>query len=512
MAYSKAGDYMARERETGSEREIDRERKTDRDTRVIRQTTLFIAMVASFANPFAGSSLSIAIPFIGTEFQASATSLSWVISALMLTTITLSVPFGRLADLWGKRRVFNTGIFIFAVATLLGTFAPSLAALIALRVVQGVGGAMVISTNMAILVDVFPARERGRVLGLTVMCTYIGLSLGPVLGGVITHYLNWRAVFAATSGVSLIAFIVAVSTMPRLSKAVGAADATIVGDAGGTVAGTVVAKADSPTINPASIVLYMAAMFSFMYGFTVFAQHVYSYILLGAGAVLFVVFVWHESKVPFPVVEMRLFKGNRNYVFSNLAALLNYAATFALGYILAIYLEVVKGYPSDIAGLILVTQPILMAIISPIAGRLSDRWSPFVMSSVGMAICVVSMLSFLFLDADSPLIHVIVNLAIVGVGFGIFSSPNTNAVMSSVSPGDFGVANSILSTMRSVGQVSSMAIITIVMHFTIGNALIEEAGNAGIMRAFNVTFIVFAVICAAGVLLSLNRRKKKASP
>jgi MFS family permease len=153
-----------------------------------------------------------------------------------------------------------------------------------------------------------------------------------------------------------------------------------------------------------------------------------------------------------------------------------------------------------------------MAIISPIAGRLSDRWSPFVLSSVGMAICAVSMLSFLFLNADSPLIHVIVNLAIVGVGFGIFSSPNTNAVMSSVSPGDFGVANSILNTMRAVGQVSSMAVITIVMHFTIGDALIAEAGSAGIMGAFNVTFVVFAVICAVGVLLSLNRRKKRGTP
>jgi MFS family permease len=358
---------------------------------------------------------------------------------------------------------------------------------------------MVISTNMAILIDVFPAHERGRVLGLTVMCTYIGLSLGPVLGGIITHYLNWRAVFAATAGVSLVAFIVAISTMPRLSAAAGAA----------AVPAT---KVEGLTINPLSIVLYMAAMFSFMYGFTVFAQHIYSYILLGAGAVLFIVFVWHESRVPSPVVEMRLFKGNRNYVFSNLAALLNYAATFALGYILAIYLEVVKGYPSDVAGLILVTQPILMAIISPIAGRLSDRWSPFVMSSIGMAICAVSMLSFLFLDVGSPLIHVIVNLAIVGVGFGIFSSPNTNAVMSSVSPRDFGVANSILNTMRAVGQVSSMAVITIVMHFTIGDALIEEAGNAGIMEAFNVTFIVFAIICAVGVLLSLNRRKKRDIP
>jgi EmrB/QacA subfamily drug resistance transporter len=465
--------------------------EVDKGTKALRRATLYSAMVASLSHPFAGSSLNIAIPFIGAEFQAAGTSLSWIISAMMLTTITLSVPFGRLADLWGRRRVFTAGILIFCIGTFFGTIAPSLAVLLALRVVQGIGGAMVISTNMAILMDVFPAQERGRVLGLSVMCTYIGLSLGPVIGGFITHYFTWRAVFLVTSGVSMSAFIVVVISTMRMPKTA-----------------TTTAPATS-SINPVSILLYMVAVLACMYGFTIFAQHIYSYFLLGAGIVLLIVFVWHESRVSSPVIEMRLFKGNRNYVFSNLAALLNYAATFALGYILAIYLEVVKGYPSDIAGLILITQPVLMAIISPIAGRLSDRWSPFIMSSVGMAICTVSMLSFLFLDATSPLIHVIINLMIVGVGFGIFSSPNTNAVMSCVSPGDFGVANSLLNTMRSVGQVSSMAIITIVMHFTIGDALIEEAGTSGIMGTFNTTFVVFAIICAVGVLLSFSRRRKK---
>ncbi|MDR1082320.1 MAG: MFS transporter [Coriobacteriales bacterium] len=466
---------------------------SEKELRLVQRTTLFTVMLASFAHPFTSSSLGIAIPFIGEELQASATSLSWIISAMMLTTVALSVPFGRLADLWGRRRIFNLGIFIVFVATLLGSFAPTLTILIMLRVLQGIGGAMVISTNMALLIDVFPAQERGRVLGLSTMCVYIGLSLGPVLGGLITHYFGWRAIFIATSGVILLAFIVAVISTLRLSKA----------------ASTPATKRADLSISPTSIALYIVAILSLMYGFTVFAQHVYSYILLGVGCALFIVFARHESRAAHPVIEVRLFKGNRNFIFSNLAALLNYAATFALGYILAIYLEVIKGYPADVAGLILITQPVLMAIISPIAGRLSDRWSPFKMSSVGMAICAVSMLSFLFLDITSPLIHVVVNLMIVGFGFGLFSSPNTNAVMSCVSPKDSGLANSMLNTMRSVGQVSSMAIITIVMHFTIGDALIEDASFSGIMKTFNTTFIIFAVLCAVGVLLSLNRRQQE---
>jgi MFS family permease len=462
-------------------------------SRATRRTTLFIAMVTSLAIPFAGSSLNIAIPFIGEEFRAAATSLSWVISAMMLTSIALSVPFGRFADLWGKRRVLNGGLLIFFFGTLAGAFAPALAFLIVSRVVQGIGGAMIVATNMAILMDVFLARERGRVLGLAVMCTYAGLSLGPVLGGLITHYFGWRIVFAVTAGVSLVAFVVALVSSSGLPKKAAPA-------------------AKPLTINPASILLYVAATLIFMYGFTVFAQNLYSYFLLGVGLVLFVLFARHESKAASPVIEVRLFKGNRDYIFSNLAALFHYAATFALGYILAIYLEVVKGYQPDVAGLILVVQPVLMAIVSPIAGRLSDRWSPFKMSSIGMAICALSMLSFLLVGPDSPLIHVIVNLMVVGFGFGVFSSPNTNAIMSCVSNRDFGVANSILSTMRGIGQVSSMAIITIVMHFTIGGALIEEAGATGIMETFRVTFIVFAAVCAIGILFSLGRGRKTAVP
>jgi MFS family permease len=461
-------------------------------SRAAQRTTLFIAMVTNFVIPFSGSSLNIAIPFIGEEFRAAATSLSWIISAMMLTSIALSVPLGRFADLWGKRRLLNAGILVFSIGTLAGTFVPSLAFLIASRVIQGVGSAMIVATNMAILMDVFSAQERGRVLGLTVMCTYVGLSLGPVIGGFITHHFGWRIVFAATAAVSLIVFVVALVSRSKLPKKASP-------------------PAGSQTISPASILLYITAMFAFMYGFTVFAQHVYSYVLLGVGLVLFVLFARHEAKAASPVIEVRLFKRNRDYIFSNLAALFHYAATAALGYILAIYLEVAKGYQPDIAGLILVAQPIIMAIVSPIAGRLSDKWSPFKISSIGMAICALSMLSFVLVGQDSPLIHVIVNLMVVGFGFGVFSSPNTNAIMSCVSNRDFGVANSILGTMRGVGQVSSMAIITIVMHFTIGGALIEEAGAVGIMETFRVTLIVFAAICAVGVLFSFGRGNRAGS-
>ena len=458
--------------------------------KTIRRMTLFIAMLAAFLFPFAGSSLSISIPFIAEDFQTPAASLSWIMSALMLTNVALNVPFGKFADLWERRKVFNLGTIIFAVASLLGAFAPSFGILIGIRVLQGIGAAMFISTNFAILLDVFPGRERGRVLGLTVMCTYIGLAIGPVIGGFITHYLSWRAIFVVTSAVALIVFIVAMTSASKLPKAKDV-------------------SAKSVSINPVSNILYIAAMLMFMYGFTVFGQHLYSYFFLAIGIILLVIFAWHELRTTTPIIEVRLFKGNPNFIFSNLAALLNYAATGTISYVMTIYLVVVRGFQPDVAGLLLIIQPALMAIFSPIMGKLSDKRSPFIISSVGMAICALCQLLFVFLSETTSLIYVGLVLAIIGFGFGVFSSPNTNAILSSVSQKDSGVANSILATMRIIGQLSSMAIITIVMYFTIGNALISEAGTAGIMRTLHTTFIVFAILCAVGVLLSLGRKRAR---
>lgn len=462
-------------------------------SKTVQRTTLFLAMFASFAFPFSASSLTIAIPNIGAEFAAPATSITWVVSALMLTYIALSVPFGRFADLWGKRKVFNIGIVIFTFGSLLCALAPTFWVLIGFRVIQGIGGAMFVSTNMAILMDVYPKEKRGSVLGLSVMCTYFGLSIGPLIGGLLTDFFSWRAIFFMTAAVGLVVAVVALASMSRLSKHAGA-------------------QPGEARINPVSTVMYMVAMLVFMYGFAVFGQHIYSYIFLGVGAVLLIIFAWHELKASNPVIEMRVFKGNLNFIFSNLSALLNYAATGALTLIMTIYLESVRGYSESIAGLILIAQPVVMTIASPIMGRLSDKRSPFIISSIGMGLCAAALALFLTLNVGSSLLLVVLNLMIVGLGFGVFSSPNTNAVMSSVSPKDFGVANSMLSTMRLVGQFSSIAVINIVLYYSIGQVAIQHASQAGLMTAFHTTFIVFALVCVAGVLLSLGRKQQPKSP
>jgi len=463
------------------------------EARSIQRATLFISMLVSFVFPFSASSLSIAVPFIGEELRIPAASLPWIISAMLLVNLSLNVPFGRFADLWGRRKLFTLGIGIFAVATFTAAFATSFWMLVVIRVFQGVGGAMFVSTNMAILVDVYPREQRGRALGLSLMCTYLGLSFGPVTGGLLVHYFSWNAVFFFTSSVALIVFIVSLVILMRMTKDSDVTRRQVV-------------------INPVSIVIYIVAMLVFMLGFITLGQGAFPLYCLALGSLLWFLFARHAMRAQNPVIKVGLFKNNRIFVVSNLAVMFNFAATAALAYILTIYLVFVRGFAPNIAGLALIAQPVMVSLISPLFGRISDKRSPFFLSSLGMAICAFSLLLFLFLDENTPLIIIIANLVLTGLGIGIFTTPNTNAVMSSIAPKDLAMANSINSTMRLIGQLSSMAIVTIITHFVIGDALISEAPMPDIMKTIHLVIVVLAVICVLGALLSLGRNKKPAKP
>jgi EmrB/QacA subfamily drug resistance transporter len=449
---------------------------------------MFTVIATSFVTAFAASSLNIAIPVIGREFHSAATELSWTVTAYFLCVVALSVPFGRLADISGKRRIYVIGILIFGAMSGMCAMSASLSMLVAFRVFQGVGTAMIFATNTAIIADVYPPEKRGRVLGISVAFIYTGLSVGPVVGGLITHHLGWRYTFALSGAVALAAFVIAFSKLPKsLAKGQGSLK----------------------HMDSVGILLYIAWAVTLMYGLTIFTQSAASYILTASGIALLFMFVKFEIKADNPVIEIRLFK-NINFMLSNLAALFNYGATFAVGYLLSIYLQMVKGYGADVSGLVLIIQPIVQAIVSPVAGRLSDRHSPYRIASLGMGVCTASLAVFIFMDAATPIWAILANLAACGFGVALFSSPNTNAIMSGVQPRDYGVASSLTSTMRTMGQVVSMAIITIIMNVVIGHVPIGEAGADGLIQSMRTGFIVFVCVCAAGAAISLQRKPKRA--
>jgi MFS family permease len=448
-----------------------------------QHATLAVAMITNFINPFAITSLNIAVPHIGAEFHITAIHLTWIVLAFTLTTVILTVPFGRIADIRGREPILKIGILLVCASAIGNIFAPNMAAFFAIRAVQGAGGAMVFATNAPIAIAAYPANRRGWVLGITVAAVYSGSACGPVLGGLITHKFGWRGVFVMIAVLAAAALVVAMVRLPKTAKILS-----------------------PPSLNPGSIVLYMIAIGLVAYGLTTFMQNIWSYIILGAGVVFSVVFVKHELRTETPVIDVRLFRNNPNFALSNLAALFNFAATFAIAYLVSIYLQLVKGYGADVSGLILISQPIVQTIVSPFAGKLSDKRSPYAMASLGMSFCAASLVMLAFVSEETPVAYVIGALLLVGLGFGVFSSPNTNIIMSSVGKDNYGMASSVQSTARTFGQVICFAIITIIMNAVIGNKAIADVAVSDIVFDMHISFAVVACISVVGIFFSLKRK------
>jgi len=444
---------------------------------------LLVATMASFLFPFMGSAVNIALPSIGRELSLDAITLGWIATAYLLTSATLLVPFGRIADIYGRKKIFTCGIVILTLSSLLLGMANSATMLISCRVFQGIGGAMLAGTAVALLTTVFPANERGKILGINVAATYIGLSVGPVLGGVLTHHLGWRSIFFLSALLGLA--VIGVVLWKLKGEWTGA---------------------KGERFDFAGSVIYILGLVALVYGFTLLPAMLGVGLIVG-GAIGLSAFTRWEMRTKSPVLDISLFKNSKAFTFSNLAALINYSATFAVAFLISLYLQYVKGFNPESAGLILVAMPAMQAIFSPLAGRLSDRIEPRLIASAGMALITVGLTIFVFLSEQTSLKLVIGNLVLMGLGFALFSSPNTNAVMSSAPKTAYGVASATLATMRQVGMVLSMGVAMLMFTLYMGRVQITPEYYPLFQQSMKAAFIIFAVLCFGGIFASLARGK-----
>ena len=447
-----------------------------------KQSILIIAAIAAFLTPFMGSTVNLAIPAIGSDLNIDAILLSWIATSYLLSTAIFLVPFGRLADIVGRKKIFLVGILLFTFSTLLSGFAPNAAFLIFARIVQGLGSAMIFATGIAIVTSVFPPKERGRAMGITIAAVYTGLSAGPFAGGLLTNYFGWRSIFFFTFPLGLLVFFMLLRIPGEWAGAKG------------------------EKFDLKGSVLYGLSLSALIFGFSKLPD-LSGFMLTLAGVTGIIGFILFEAKLEFPVMNVTLFRKNRVFAFSNLAALINYSATFAVAFLLSIYLQVVAGYTPREAGLILVTQPIIMAIVSPLAGRLSDRIEPSLLASAGMSITTLGLFVFIFLGEEFSLGLLISNLIFLGIGFGLFSSPNTNAIMSSVDKQFYGVASGAMGTMRLVGQMFSMGIAMLLFSLFIGREPLTPENAEGILQSMQFAFILFSGLCFLGIFASMARGK-----
>lgn len=438
---------------------------------------LLICSVLSFFTVFAVNAVIVIIPTIAAEFHMSNIVQNWVTIIFLLVVAVMSVPAGQISGKYGLKKVTILSIVLFIIISVVNVLVTTQEMFLFSRLILGIALSFINVTSMAMVVSAFAPEERGKALGINITAVYIGLSLSPVLGGILNYQLGWQSV--VLFGVPFLFVILAL----------------------------LLTKVDEEWITFKNVsldlkgsLLYGIGMVLFMYGFTILNE-TSGVILTVMGVIVLVMFAFVELRVDNPVFDVRFFKNHR-FLSANFASLCAYLATFAVTTILNYHLQYIKGFDSQTSGIILLAAPLCQVVIAPIAGRLSDRYVPQILAAIGMGLGTASLVMFSFLDSGTSLEFLIISMILYGVGFGLFSPPNTNVIMSSVPPKDTSVASAAVSTMRTVGQAMSMGILTLVFAFVMGNVAIEPGVYHLLISSCQITCIICVVLCVASVFAS----------
>ncbi len=447
----------------------------------LRRTALFVVCLGGFITPLMLSAVNVAIPVIAPSLAMDAITASWVPLAYLLTSAVFLLPFGRLGDMYGRKKMFLSGMTTVTVASILASFSQTALLLILCRALQGMGAAMLFGTGIAILSSVYPPEKRGKVLGLSVSSVYLGLTCGPFIGGWITQQFGWRAVFVFHVPVVLLVIILALVHLK------------------GEWRGPAGQKFDLP-----GTFIYVATVIALMYGFSVLPQpNGFGLILLsGIG---FVVFYKYEKSRQHPLFNVNLFSGNPVLTYSCLTALLMYSSMFSVTFLMSLYLQNIRGFDPQFAGFILISQPLVMTVVSPLAGRLSDRYEPRLITSSGMGLTAIGLALLAAAGTAAPLTAIVPTLMLVGLGFALFASPNTNAILSSVDKKHLGAASGMVATTRVIGQMFSMGIVTLVFALMLGRVQFTPEQSGPLLASINASLIVGSALCFIGIYFSLKR-------
>jgi len=456
--------------------------KNDSGIAVKRYIILVISTATSFIMPFLVASINVAIPTISREFAMEAVLMAWVGTIYFLSVAMVQVPFGRLADIFGRKKLFIIGLLVTILASFLGAVANSVPMLFISLALMGAGSGIMFNNSISILTSVFPAEKRGRVLGISTAGTYTGLSMGPFIGGTLTEAFGWQSIFMLSGLLSVVLLALVFYALKGEWR-----------------------EAQGEKFDIVGTITYAIAIVLFIYGFSRLPT-VSGIIIFLIGVTGLILFARWESRTESPIFDLNLFRKNRVFFFSNLAVFISYIATFAISFLLSLYLQYIKGLSPQTAGLVLITASVLMAVMTPISGRISDKVEPRLVASVGMLLNCVALFLLIFVNDTTALLYIIVALAINGLGIGIFASPNTNAIMGAVDKKSLGVAAGTLGTMRVAGMMVSMGIMMIIFSLYIVQAEITPEYYPQFLTSVRTGFIIFTVFSIFGLFCQLIAR------
>jgi EmrB/QacA subfamily drug resistance transporter len=438
-----------------------------------------------------GSIVNIALPAMQTDFRIDLTTIEWVVVAYLLVVGCLLLPFGRLGEVLTFKRVYLVGFTVFTLASVCCGASPNVTGLVGFRVVQGVGAAMIMAMGPAIVARTFPASERGRALGLNGISVSIGLSVGPALGGFLTQVATWRAIFWINAPIGLLAIVWAARVLPAETPKKGQSF-----DVRGAALSGV-----------ALIALLLALSEGQQWGWTSPAIIGLLIAFVGLGAA----FIVAERRSIQPMIDLALFR-IRPFSAGLASVVVAFAGLFTATFLLPFLLEQGRGFSPIEAGLLLTPVPITMALVAPFSGAASDRFGTRIPASLGMAIMVLALLSLTELPVDFALPDLVWRLVLLGLGQGMFMSPNSSAVLGSVPGSRVGTASGTLAQMRVSGQALGIALSGAIVatrlpvHLaTLGGGTATAVRNMALAGAIHDAFVVAAVVCCVGIFTSLVR-------
>lgn len=453
----------------------------------ISNPVLLLVALGSFLIPFMGSSLSIALPLIGNDLTGNVIMLSWLPTVFVLATAAFLLPFGKLADIYGRKKIFAYGLAIYTLASLLAALSSSVNFLIVGSFLQGIGCSLIFATGVALLSSVYPPEHRGEAFGFFITAVYIGLFVGPLLGGFLAQNLGWRSIFLfnVPLGLLLLSFI--------LWK--------IKGEWKG---------APGDRFDLWGSALYVPSILALMYGFTALGGYPGQLIFI-AGVMGFSVFLLREINSLHPILKLDDLR-RRVSAFSALAILLINISTTAMWTLLSLYLQDLLRLGPQITALILSVEPLMVALFSPLVGRLSDRRENRIFTITGMAVTTTGLLILTTLNLNTALWIIILGLILVGLGLALFSPPATNVFMGSMKRANYGMASATLSTMIYAGQTISLGVLIFIFAIFLGNAQITSANFEQFLLSLKTAFYIFASLSSVGVLVALLVVKRDDNP
>lgn len=444
----------------------------------LKLTALIVVCIGSFLIPFMGSSLNIVLPIIQKELSVNLIILSWIPTVFVLANAATILPLGRLGDIIGRKKVYAYGMVIYTIASLLAGLSTSGIMLVCFSFMQGIGCAMIFASAVALLSSVYPSNQRGEALGAYITAVYIGLFLGPLLGGFLADNLGWRSIFLFNVPVGIISLV-----LIKLK---------LHGDWKGY---------DGEKFEKSGSAIYVIALLAILYGISSFQTNLGRLILL-AGIIGLVIFIFKERGSKNPILRLNIFK-KRVSSFSALALLLMNIATTSMWAILSLYFQDILSLTPLTTAMILSVQPLMVALLSVPVGRLSDRVENRTFSIVGMILATIGLLILSTLQPQTELYIPVVGLILVGIGLGLFNSPTTNKFMGSIDGRDYGMAGATLSTMIYVGQTLSLSIMLFIFSIYIGNVQINNSNFSLYLLSLKTAFIAFAMITSLGIIITL---------